>query len=315
MDLIDLMTTGVDPEDAALDRLDAILARFEAEEPDVQDEAFARARDYCDLHWGGYQSGLAALADRIEDRAADPLAGSLAALRWRQEGEDPGSVIRTLRRRRDSAGRQEAARAALIQRYGDEAAARGPLPLERVFIAATAALVADGDEDDPFAPLAGWSLPWHPLPEDLRQLVAAAKPLPATIVAARDECLAWEGRRDELALLGIGPGSAALPTACAARHRIVEEMWRKELSAATADDLLARLEFWSARGGDDGLGYQVVLGDLNQLIEQASFARPAGGTGEAARALKADHPDWSLATIGKELGISRQAVHKHLKRG
>ena len=314
MDLIDLMTTGVDPEDAALDRLDAILARFEADEPEAQDEAFARARDYCDLHWGGYQSGLAALADRIEARAADPLAGSLAALRWRQEGEDPGSVIRTLRRRRDSAGRQESARAALIERYGGEAAALGPLPWERVFIAAAAALAAAGDEDDPFAPLAGWCVPWHPLPEGLRQAVIAAQPLPAAVVEARDECLAWERRRDELALLGIGPGSAALPTACAARHRIALEMWRKELPAVTAEDLVARLEFWSGRGGDDGLGYQVVLADLGHLVETGGFARPAGGTGESARALKAQHPDWSLATIGKELGISRQAVHKHLKR-
>jgi len=314
MDLIDLMTTGVNPEDAALDRLEAILARFEAEDPEVQDEALARARDYCDLHWGGYQSGLAALADRIEARAADPLAGSLAGLRWRQEGEDSGSTIRAVRRRRDAAGRQDAARAALIERYGSEEAARGPTPLERVFVTAAADLTAAGDVGDPFAPLSGWSLPWHPLPEDLRQAVAAAQRLPVSIVEAREECLAWEGRRDELALLGEGPGSAALPTACAARHRIVEELWRKDLPASDPADLLARLEYWRARGGDDGLGYQVVLADLGRLIDGGSLTRSGGGTGDIARALKAEHPDWSLAMIGKHLGISRQAVHKHLKR-
>ena len=314
MDLIDLMTTGVDPEDAALDRLEAILAKFEAEEAEVQDEALDRARDYCDLHWGGYQNGLAALADRIEARADDPLAGSLAGLRWRQEGEDPGSTIRAVRRRRDAAGRQDAARAALIERYGSEQAARGPTPLERIFIAATTELVAADEAGDSFAPLSGWSLPWHPLPEDLRRAVAAAQPLPESIVDARDECLAWEGRRDELALLGDGPGSAALPTACAARHRIVEELWRRDLPASNPADLLARLEYWSARGGDDGLGYHVVLADLGRLIDGGGLTRSGGGTGDIARALKAEHPDWSLAMIGKQLGISRQAVHKHLKR-
>ncbi|MBI3445724.1 MAG: HTH domain-containing protein, partial [Magnetospirillum sp.] len=40
---------------------------------------------------------------------------------------------------------------------------------------------------------------------------------------------------------------------------------------------------------------------------------PIQSTKERARQIKTDNPDWSLARIGKELGISRQAVHKHLK--
>jgi len=311
MDLIDLMTTGRNPEDAALDRLEAILGRYESEDPAQQDEAFERARAYCDAHWGAYQTGLEALADRIEANAADPLEGSLASLRWRQEAEDPFSLIRLIRRRREAADNGEAARAAIIQRYGGEEAARRPTPLERTFITAAAPL-ADDTESDEFGPLAGWSVHWHPLPEALRTAVTAACPLPRSVTDARAECLAWEDRRDELALLGGGPGAAVLPTACAARHRVVEDLWRRELPADNVADLLARLDFWVARGGDDGLGYTVVREDLRRLA--ASFGRSAGGTREMARRLKTEHPDWSLAKIGKQLGISRQAVHKHLKR-
>ena len=314
MDLIDLMTSGVNPEEAALDRLEAILARFECDDPLVQDEALERARDYCELHWGGYHLGLSALADRIEAAASDPLEGSLASLRWRQEGEEPGSVIRAYRRRNESSVRREAERAALIRRYGSEAAALAPTPRERVFIAAAASLAGDGDGSDPFAPLAGWSLPWHPLPESLREAVAGASPLPATIVAAREETLAWESRREELALLGGGP-TATLPTACAARHRLVEAMWRKDLPAHDASDLSARLDYWVGRGGDDGLGYRVLQGDVQRVVGALAQLRAPVGNGDTARRLKAQHPEWSLARIGAELGISRQAVHKHLKRG
>jgi len=316
MDLIDLMTQGVDPEQAALDRLAAILALYEADDPADQDAALARAQTYCRNHWGSYAAGMEQFARRVEAAAADAVTGSLDALRWRDEGDDPGQIIRFRRSRRRASDLAGAARAAVLARYGSEAAARAPTPLEQDFIGATTHLAAE-DAFDAFAPLAGWALPWHAVPEALAAAVSAVRPLPTTVTGARAEAAAWEERLGELAALGGGPGEAVLPTACAARRRIVEELWRRLLPAETAADLLARLEYWAERGGDDGGGYGVALDDLRRLVARAALAPPAGageGTRAAAHRLKAAHPEWSLAMIGKELGISRQAVHKHLKK-
>jgi hypothetical protein len=315
MDLLDLMNKGVDPDQAALDRLAVILARFDADDPADQDQALARAQAYCRNHWGSYAAGMEAYARRIEAEAEDPVAASLEALRWREEGEDPGQIIR-LRRGRRPAGAAAAARAAVIARYGSEAAARTPTPLEQAYIDAATHL-SEESSFDAFAPLAGWLLPWHPLPAVLADTVSRVRPLPGSVAAARAEALAWEERRGELAALGAGPGEALLPTACAARWRVVEDLWRRGLAAADAEDLAARLEYWAGRGGDDGAGYGVVLEDFRRLMAGGALA-PAVARGEttreAALRLKADNPGWSLAMIGKELGISRQAVHKHLKK-
>jgi HTH domain len=316
MDLLDLMNRGVDPDAKALDRLQVILDLYEADNPVAQDEALERALAYCFSHWGSYLAGMQAVAGRIEAAAADPVAGSLEGMRWREEGDEPGMIIRAVRRQRAEAARGGgSSRAAVIARYGSIEAARWPTPVEQVFIAAAASLAAD--QDDPYAPLSGWRIPWHPIPLPLYDLVVRACPLPATVADARDEALTWDGRRRELALLDNGPGEAMLPTACAARHRIVEDLWRRDLAVATVTDLEARLQYWASYGGDDGLGYRVVLTDLEFLIAEnrlGPVAAPSANRGDAARRLKAAHPEWSLARIGAELGISRQAVHKHLKK-
>lgn len=313
MDLVDLMTRGTDSSAAVLDRLEGILALHDDDDPAVQDEALERAVSLCRNHWGDYRSGLEALAERVEAGADDPVIGSMQALRLREEAEDPGSLVRAARRRREEALRAGGARAAVIARYGSLEAALAPTALERLFIDAAAHL---GDEADPLAPLAGWGLPWHPLPDELRAAVIEACPLPLSVVDARDEALSWEDRRRELAALSDGPGEAILPTACAARARVVDELWARGLAARTPRDLIARLEYWATRGGDDGSGYAVALEDLRRLASADALSRPerTGSTREAALRLKAEHPDWSLARIGKELGISRQAVHKHLRK-
>lgn len=313
MDLIALMTGGVDPEEQALDRLEGIVALYESDDAAVQDEALARAISLCGKQWGGYRGGLEALAARKESRTADPVGGALEGMRLREEAEDPGMLIRTARWRREAQARQHHKRDEVIARLGGEAAAKAPSALERPFIEAVAPLM-DGAEADPFAPIAGWALVWHDLPPALRQAVSAARPLPATVSAARQEALLWEQRREEYGLLFEGPGSATLPTACAARHRVVEDLWRRDCPVTTPGDLEARLEFWASRGGDDGAGYATILADLRSLMAKGSV--PVGGgesTRDKARRLKSDNPDWSLARIGKELGISRQAVHKHLR--
>jgi hypothetical protein len=318
MDLLDLMTGGVDPDERALDRLERILGQYEDEDPAVQDEALDRAQAYCCSHWGSYPAGLEAFARRIEAGADDPVAGSLAAMPWRAEAEESGSMIRAIRRRRAEATGPGAARAAVVARYGSETAARAPTEMERRFIDAAAPLAEPGGgEADPYGPLAGWSLPWHAVPPALREAVVAASPLPAGVADARDEAMAWLARRHELEALGGGPGEAVLPTACAARLRLVEDLWRRDLPPRNATDLVARLHYWVDHGGDDGAGYAVVLRDVETLLAAGAAVAPArvgGRTGDTARRLKAAHPEWSLARIGRELGISRQAVHKHLRK-
>ncbi len=315
MDLIDLMTVGADPVKAALDRLRSILDRYESDDSSQQDEAFERARAYCLQEWGGYGEGLEALAQRTEAEGGESLDAAMAALRYREEAEEPGRLIRAARRRLEERTKNGGARAAVLARYGSEQAALAPTPVERLFIEA-ARVLAD-DPDDPFSPLAGWSLPWHPLPDPLRTVVSQVIALPERVTDAHDECLSWEERRRERAVFGDGPGEALLPLACAARLRIVEDLWRKDLPARTPEDLRARLTYWSEQGGDDGTGYGVLRADLERVLAAGALARPAttGNTRDAAHRLKQAHPDWSLARIGKELAISRQAVHKHLKRG
>lgn len=315
MNLLDLMTKGADPQEKAFERLEGIVMLYESEDEEVQDEALARAITFCGKEWGSYKAGLQALAQRQEERSGDQLDGLLAAMNLREEADEPGTLIRLARARRSSSARMSDAKAALIARYGSEAEAIGPTPLERLFVEAAAHL-GDADENggtDPWSPLAGWSLSWHPLPDPLRAAVSAACPLPATILDARDEALTWEGRERELALLTDGPGRAVLSTACTARHRIVEDLWRKDLPARGVADLEARLDYWAARGGDDRTGYDVALADLRRLMESGAMRVTGEGTKEKCRRIKADNPDWSLARIGKQLGISRQAVHKHLK--
>lgn len=325
MNLLDLMESGEDLREKALDRLEGILALYDSETDDVQDEALGRAISLCNKEWGSYRAGLERLAERKESGTlADPVAAEMMALRLREEAEDPGAMIRTARARRAAASEMDAERAAIIARYGSLVAAVNPSPIETMFVTAAAHLadsecsLAEGEGastapvDDPWAPLAGWSVPWHAIPAALAEAVTSACPLPATVGDARAEALTWEERKRERELLADGPGKAALPTACAARHRLVEDAWRRDLPVRTAAEFEARLDYWASRGGDDGTGYGVLLHDLRLL----GNLLPHGGTEstkDKARRLKAENPGWSLAMIGKELGISRQAVHKHLR--
>jgi hypothetical protein len=315
MDLLDLMTEGANPQEKALNRLAGIIELYESADEEVQDEALARAITFSGKEWGSYKAGLQALARRHEDLSNDELDNLLAAMRLREESDEPGFLIRLARQRLAEAGRMTDERMAVIARYGSEDAAIGPTPLERLFVEAAEHL-SDPDEHgniDPWSPLAGWALAWHDLPPALREAVSAAVELPASILDARDEALSWEARQQELAVLNDGPGQAVLPTACGARHRIVIDLWRRDLPARSSDELEARLEYWATRGGDDRAGYDVVLADLRRLALDGGLRAAGEGTKEKVKRLKADNPDWSLARIGKALSISRQAVHKHLK--
>lgn len=311
MDLFDQLTEG--REDKALDRLASMLALFEADSEIEQDLALERVIAYCEREWGGYAAGLDALAQRIEARSDDPVDAAMRSLTLRQEGAEPGAMIQSIRQRLRRERGRLGEREAVIARYGSEEAVIAPTAFESVFIAAAAPLAEEGQAADPFGPLSGWQLAWHDLPDDLRLAVSAAHPLPTTVTAARDECLKWEERLHHLELVFSCSGSGTLATACAARRRLAEDLWRKGLRAASLDDVAARLDYWAKRGGDDGAGYGVLVADLGVVSADLTAHVPAESTKNRARRLKSDHPEWSLAAIGKVLGISRQAVHKHLK--
>ena len=146
-----------------------MLATFEAEDEAEQGLALERAMNFCDLEWGGYAAGLEALAQRIEANAKDPLEAAMRALRLREEGSEPGALIRSIRLERRRARGLLDEREQVIAHYGSEAAALAPTALEQDYITAAAALAdpAEGEAPDPQAPLAGWSLPWHDLPEEI----------------------------------------------------------------------------------------------------------------------------------------------------
>lgn len=317
MDLLNLMATEADLRDKALDRLECIIALYHADDDDVQDEALARAITLCGKEWGGYKPGLEELAQRWERREDDPFGGELQALRLREEAEDPGALIRVARSNRALDGQLKNARAAIVARYGSLAAAVDPTAMEYLFIEAAAHLADPVPESeplrDPWSPLAGWAVPWHEIPSTLAAAVSECCPLPENVTDARAEALIWDERKQERALLSDGPGTAALPTACAARHSVVMNLWRCGLPVRNGAELEARMDYWVSRGGDDGAGYAVLLADLRQLCSAGSFNQAGEGTKDRARRLKTQHPDWSLARIGSELGITRQAVHKHLK--
>ncbi|CUW40308.1 protein of unknown function [Magnetospirillum sp. XM-1] len=293
MDLFDLMSQG--REDKALDRLEGMLTLYESESETEQDEALERARAFCDLEWGSYPAGLEVLAKRCASRKGDGAEAAMQALRLHEEGTRPGSIIRAVRLSRLREMSRIDERAAVIERYGSVEAVLAPTELEAAFMAAASSCENVAE---------------------MEAAAAAAQPMPAGIEAARMEALRWETRLRHMELVAEPDSQPpVLPPACAARHRLVEAAWRRDLPVASIADFSARLDYWSGRGGEDGSGYAVLAADFETLAQGLTARGAAPSTKDRARALKEANPEWSLARIGKELGISRQAVHKHLKGG
>ena len=283
-----------------LDLLAALVRRYELDDPGRQDEALEAARRLGRAVWGGYAEGLEALARRVESRRdGDPVARAMRVLALREEAADPGHLVRAARRR-------QAAMAGRVEGPVPSPAPPPTLTEEDAAVEAGRPLADLGEDPrDPCARLAGWSEPWQPPPAALREVVERVRPLPDSVVAARDETLTWRRRR--------ASPRAVLPTACAARAWVVEDLWARRLPAKDWSDLLARLEYWAERDGGEESIFNVLRGDVETLSRKG--AAPAEGTAARVRELREAHPDWSLARIGQAVGISRQAVHKHLKKG
>ncbi|KIL98842.1 hypothetical protein CCC_02292 [Paramagnetospirillum magnetotacticum MS-1] len=280
-------------EDKALDRLEGMLALYDSETEAEQDEALDRARAFCDLEWGSYPAGLEVLARRWATRNGDGAEAAMQALRLHEEGAKPGAIIRAARLRRLRELTRTDERAALIASFGSVEAVLRPTAFESVFIAAAESCDS---------------------PSGMEAAVAACHPMPSTVEAARSESLRWGARLRQMELVSDPDAlPPVLPPPCATRYRLVEAAWRKDLPAATIADYSARLEYWAERGGEDLSGYAILARDFEVLAKGLSARAPGQSTKDRAKSLRQANPDWSLARIGKELGISRQAVHKHLK--
>lgn len=310
MDLFELMVKGEDPAEKALDRLEGIVARFEADDPSEQDEALERALVLAEREWGSYASALEALADRKAKRAADPVGGEAEAERLRLEANEPGLIIRALRTERRLSREDAQERDAIIAQYGSLEAAIQPTPIEAMFIAATRTLCAE--EDSIWAPILDW-VGDGAVPRDLELALAAACPLPESITDAHAEALVWRDRARERGILCGASISGNLPIACQARRVLVEACWGSLLPAKSLAEFEIRLGYWAGWGGGQSPGYLALLEDFRRLSSDGTLFVAQEGTKEKARRLKTENPNWSLARIGKELGISRQAVHKHLR--
>ena len=311
MDLFDLMTQGADPKEKALDRLDGIITLYRSPDEAVRDEALARAITLCSKEWGGYAAGLEALACRYEQQERDELE----ILQLREEATDPGYLGRLTHAEQSLQGNHNRERLSIIAHYGSEQAALALNGIESLFVQATLSFCEPGMDDatpDPWGPVCGWSLPWHPIPPELQSVISQACPWPHSLSDARDEVIAWEQRLKERACLADDQ-RAALPTVCMARLKMVTDLWRRDLPVATFQDLQDRLDYWQNRGGDDGSGYRYLARDMALLLASNPHADLPKCTKDRVKELKSTHPAWSLARIGLELGISRQAVHKHLK--
>lgn len=97
------------------------------------------------------------------------------------------------------------ARAAVIARYGSEAAALLPCDRERALREATWSLVMTGSPETGPS-LMGWrDGPIAAMPPEVRREVSAAIPLPATLAAAETEGAYWRERAEMRATLDAPP--------------------------------------------------------------------------------------------------------------
>jgi hypothetical protein len=109
------------------------------------------------------------------------------------------------RRVTETADPRAEARAAVIARYGSEAAALRPCDRERALREATWSLVMTGSPETGPS-LMGWrDGPIATMPPEVRREVSAAIPLPATLAAAETEAAYWRERAEMRVVLDAPP--------------------------------------------------------------------------------------------------------------
>jgi len=162
----------------------------------------------------------------------------------------------------------------VINRYGSQEAALAPCSREKLLRAAVArwARPLEAPLERWTRSLDGWtaaSLPRH-MPPDIRRAVETAYSLPTTIAGALAELEYWERREREIAALwsrlAQGDGAATyLDLPAHARAIVIRRLVEHGLRAQTAQEALARAEYWRARNGRGSWVEAALLEDLRHL--------------------------------------------------
>jgi hypothetical protein len=172
----------------------------------------------------------------------------------------------------------------VIARYGSREAAIAPCSREKLLRAAVArwAKPLDAPMERWTRSLDGWtatSLPRH-MPPDIRRAVETAYSLPTTIAGALAELEYWERRDREIAALAPraveGNGiTTHLDLPAHARAIVIRRLVEHGVRAQTAQDALARAEYWRARNGRGSWVEAALLEDLRHLarLENAAVER------------------------------------------
>ncbi|MDG5494162.1 hypothetical protein [Niveispirillum sp. BGYR6] len=222
--------------------------------------------------------------------------------------------------------------AQVIARYGSREAALAPCSREKLLRAAVArwARPQEAPLDRWTRSLDGWttaSLPRH-MPPDIRRAVETAYSLPTTIAGALAELEYWERRDRELAALVPhraegNDGQTHLDLPAHARAIVIRRLMEHGLRAQTAQDALARAEYWRARAGRGSWMEAALLEDLRHLarlegaVEQndedkgkPSHFRTASERREEVVRMLTDPETASLSDreIARRVGVSPQTV-------
>jgi hypothetical protein len=220
----------------------------------------------------------------------------------------------------------------VISRYGSREAALAPCSREKLLRAAVAkwAKPLEAPLERWTRSLDGWtaaSLPRH-MPPDIRRAVETAYSMPTTIAGALAELEYWERRDRELAALS--PRSAEvegtttnLDLPAHARAIVIRRLVEHGVRAQTAQDALARAEYWRARSGRGSWVEAALLEDLRHLarLENAAVEREenagkpthfrtASERREEVNRLVTDPATASLSDreIARRVGVSPQTV-------
>jgi hypothetical protein len=192
------------------------------------------------------------------------------------EEKEPGYKAKRAQERAEREAADAAFAKELIKRYGSKKKALAPTKPERVIMAATAQFERKERKNGyAFTTLDGWSPgELQEAPEHVQAAVAAALPLPASIITAAAENDAWEARNREYEVLLGRIGDWRLPMACCVRQRIVCKLLETGLRAESLQDVLVRQRYYMKREYEMNEIGHAVLADLEHLAaKEASYAR------------------------------------------
>lgn len=238
------------------------------------------------------------------------------------ERKVPGYRARMAAKQAEIARQNAAFRQSVIAKYGSEAAALCPTPLEQAINDACKPLIRvragypdDLDGCNPFR--------FGILPARVVAVLKAAVPMPRTLQKAASEVAFWKERDNEIQSIMEGcPIEQRLSLACEARRRMVMDALRYDIRAVSTADAIFRVEFLLNSGmHNTGKELQPALDDLRALAageekRQAMVQKHSSATSsvsarrsEVIRLLS--HPATATLAdreIARQVGVSPQTV-------